>query len=103
TLDLKERWRFPRGNVIRVKDVDGDYFYSASPFCHTRVKATWADLLNPDRYEAFAFDPATSEYRWQRDTAPTTQADEQKLLQAGKLPAERVRYQFADATGGPVR
>lgn len=104
TLDLKETWRFPRGNAVRVTDAAGDYFYFASPFPHTRVKVTWDSLLDPTQYESLAFDPAAKGYSWQRATAPTTQADERKLIEAGALPAAAARYQVTDAaTGKPVQ
>ena len=98
TLDPKDRWRHPRGNAFR----HGDHFYFASPLAHTRVKATWADLLDPRRYEAFAFDPTSGKYAWQRDVGPTTQADEQKLLRAGRMKPDAARYSFRNAEDRPV-
>ena len=82
---------------------DGDFFYFAEPLAHTRVKATWDCLLDPTCYEAFVFDPAAKTYTWQHDVRPTTQADEQKLIRAGKLAAEQARYAIvAAATGESV-
>lgn len=99
TLDLKDTWRFPRGNSVRVRQTDGEYFYFAAPFCQTRVKATWAALLDPTSYEAIAVDE-NGNYVWQSRRPPTTQADEQKLLRDGKLKAEQARYAMVDASSG---
>jgi hypothetical protein len=99
TLDRKDNWHFPRGNAVRVSHADGEYFYFAAPFCHTRVKATWAALLDPSRYEALAVDES-GKYVWQRGSAargPRTQADEEKLLRDGKLKANEARYALRDA------
>jgi hypothetical protein len=99
TLEAANTWRFPRGNALR-KD---DYFYFASPFLHTRVKATWEAITDPKQYEAFVLDVEKGEYAWRRDAAPTTQADEQKLRTGGKLAADRAHYDVTDvASGAPV-
>ncbi len=104
TFDLENRWRFPRGNAFRVTEADGDYFYFASPLAHTRVKATWENLLDPMTYEALAFDPDGRAYKWQRELPPTTQNGEQKLLNAGQMDADQARYAIvAAATGKQVQ
>jgi hypothetical protein len=100
TMDLKETWRFPRGNAFRVREADGDYFYFASPLAHTRVKATWECLLDSACYEALVYDSAAKKYAWQRDAGPTTQAGEQKLLGTGKLTGAEARYAIVDAVTG---
>jgi hypothetical protein len=97
-FDLKDAWRHPRGNAFR----HGDTFYFAAPLAYTRVKAAWADLRDPTKYEAFAFDPASGKYAWQRDAGPTTQADERRLLRAGTMKPEAARYSFLDAKKRPV-
>src|SRR6185369_14227741 len=97
-LELTNVWRFPRGNAVK----HGDYYYFASPFCHTRVKAQWSDLIDPDKYEALAFDPATKSYAWRRDRDPTTQKEERELLRDGKLAADAARYRLLDAAGEEV-
>ncbi|OWK44380.1 hypothetical protein [Fimbriiglobus ruber] len=103
TFDRDNKWRFPRENAIRVRGTDGDYFYFASPFCHTRVKAVWGDILDPSHYEALEVDPETGTYRWQRERPPTTQTEESRLVKAGRLAKENARYQIDDAkTGTPV-
>ena len=98
SLEPRDTWQFPRGNAVRVTEADGDYVYFASPLCHTRVKATWGDVKDPRRYEALLFDPKAGRYVWQRDAAPTAQAEEAKLK-----PGDAARYAIVDAaTGKPV-
>ena len=97
-LDLGEKWRFPQGNAVRVREGDGDYWYFAAPLCHTRVKATLQAVRDPANYEAFAWDG--ERYAWTRDHAPTTQHAEDELIRAGKLSAEAARYRVVDAVTG---
>ena len=101
-LELSNAWRHPRGNAVRVRETDGDYFYFVDAFANTRVKADWKSLIDPNSYEAFAFDAAKKSYRWQRDAAPTTQAEERKLVGEGKLKAAEGHYQLADDRGQTV-
>jgi hypothetical protein len=101
---LHEKWRFPRGHAVRVTDAGGDHFYFAQPFLHTRVKATLKDLLDPQSYEALHYDEASGAWQWQREKAPTTQADERFLLLSGRMKEENTRHNLTDAaTGKPVR
>jgi hypothetical protein len=101
-LDPKNTWQFPRGNAIRVHEMDGDYFYFASPLCHTRVKATWQAVRDPEQYEAFVLDPKTGTYSWRRDVEPTTQAAERRLLREHRIPETAVHYALHDTTGKSV-
>jgi len=100
TLDLKNTWRFPRGNAFRVREDGVEYFYFAAPLAHTRVPATWDSLQNPDRYEALTLDPVSRTYSWRRDGVPTTQADEERLLRTGALKSDQARYQLVDVLSG---
>ncbi len=100
----EEKWRFPQGQAVRAADEGGDYFYFSQPFLHTRVPATLKDILNPPSYEALHFDEASGEWNWQRDLPPTSQADESRLLQTGKMKPEKARYHLVEAASGkPVR
>jgi len=100
TLPLTENWRFPRGNAVCI----GEYYYFAFPFLHTRVKATLESVRTPEHYEAFAFDPKTKAYTWQRDAEPTTQSEESKLLTSKSMPRDQARYQLTEvASGKPVQ
>jgi hypothetical protein len=98
TLDPNDTWRHPSGNAVR----DGEYVYFASPFCHTRVTATYAAVTDPAAYEALTVDPATGEYRWQVEKPPTTQADEEKWIRDGTLKPGNARYRLTDAAGNAV-
>jgi hypothetical protein len=101
TFDLKKTtWQFPNHNAVRIQDAAGDYYYFAHPFLYSRVRATYEAILDPDRYEAFAYDALSKKYRWQRADKPTRQTDEQRLLKEGKLAAALARYQLVDATTG---
>lgn len=68
-LEESNTWKFPRGNAVR----DGEYWYFASPFCHTRVKADWDSIRDPNAYEAYAIDPVTKQFAWQKDRPPSSQ------------------------------
>lgn len=104
TFDLENHWRFPTGNTRLVKEADGEYFYISGPFANIRVPADWQSLLEPQQYQALAFDVQLQDYRWQHDRPPTTQSEERKLIESGKLPAEKARYQLIDvATEKQVR
>lgn len=104
TLDLENHWRFPNANARLVEEADGNRFYFSGPFAYIRVAADWNSLLDPDQYEALAFDVESKEYRWQRDLPPTTQAEERKLIESKKMPEELARYQLVNvADGQPVR
>lgn len=100
TFDPKNSWRHPQGNAVRATEPDGEYYYFAAPFCHTRVRATGKAVADPTAYEALAFDPGPGEYRWQKTSPPTKQSDERNLLRSGKLNPEAVRYQLVDAKTG---
>lgn len=104
TFDLKDHWRFPTGNTRLVEESEGRYFYFSGPFANIRVPAGWKSLLEPKAYQALAFDAEKRDYRWQSEQPPTTQANERQLLESGKLPAEKARYQLIDAAADkPVR
>lgn len=104
TLDLKEKWRHPRGHAVKIQDAEGEFYYFAAPFFYTRVKATYEDVLNPASYQALRFDEITLLWRWQRGLPPTTQAEELVMINAGAMPAGPARYEFKDvATGKQVR
>ncbi len=100
TLDLQDKWRFPRGSSVRASDATGDYWYFCEPFANVRVRAMWDDVLKPEKYESFAFDDAAGEYRWQRQFMPTSQSEEKKLIQTGKIATAAARYQLRDVDTG---
>lgn len=95
-LNKDEKWRFPRGHPVRVREGDGDWFYFSLPFLHTRVKATVADLTNPASYEAYRFNETEQRWQWQKELPPTTPGEEAALIKAGKLPAAQAHFQLKD-------
>ena len=101
-LPKDEKWRYPEGNAVRVKHAEGDFFYFAFPFCHTRVKATLKDVLRPASYEALVFDEQAGQWQWQREKAPTTLSEETKLLLMKKMPPEQTRYRLKSADSGKL-
>jgi hypothetical protein len=99
-LDKANTWRFPRGHAVQA----GECFYFSDSFLHTRVRAKWADLIDPGSYEALHYDEGERVWRWQREQPPTMQNDETRLLLKGIMPAEQARYRLKDvATGKLVR
>lgn len=104
SLDLKEKWRFPRGHAVKISEPEGEFYYFASPFLYTRVKATYEDVLNPSSYQALRYDKISMQWRWQKGLPPTTQIDEQILISTGTMPAGPARYELKDiATGKMVK
>ena len=100
---IEETGRFPRGNAVSVAEDDKQYIYFCQPLAHTRVAAKWESIIDPAAYEALAWDAKTQRYRWQKEAAPTTQRNEQRLIEAGKLPREQARFALIDAeTDSPV-
>ena len=99
-LDSHELWRFPRGNAVRVDDANGNFFYFTESFANTRVKADWDSVIDPQQYQALAFDETTAAYVWQAKLPPTTQAQERELVRTGKMRPEQARYQLVDAASG---
>src|ERR1700710_369574 len=72
------------------------------PFCHTRVKAARASIIDPASYEALRFDENLKEWVWQREKVATTQGEELKLLLAGKMKREQAMFQLKDADSGKL-
>ena len=100
SIDMSETWRFPRGNAVRVTEAEGEFFYFAFPFSHTRVRAKFREVCDPQSYESLAFDQVSQTWRWQKESPPTSQKEEAVLLDAGHMPDHLARYQFKEATSG---
>ena len=97
-------WQHPQGNAVLAKGADGDWLYFATPFCQTRVKASYDAVQNTSSYESLVWSPEQRDYVWQNTLKPTTQKDEEKLIAAKQLPADKARMQVVDAqTGKPVQ
>lgn len=103
-LDDKLEWQHPQGNAFRHREGGTDWFYFCSSFAATRVPATYADVMNPDSYEALAWSVEKQDYCWQKALSPVLQTTEAALLAARQMPAERALLQVQDAlTGKAVR
>jgi hypothetical protein len=96
-------WQHPQGNAVRTKGENGDWIYFSTPFCRTRVKASYDSVLNTSAYESLAWSAEQGDYVWQQALKPTTQKDEESLIAAKKMPEEKARMQVVAAqTGKPV-
>ncbi len=104
SLDIKEKWRFPRGHAVKVKEEEGEFYYFAAPFFYTRVKATYEDVINPASYQSLKYSDVTLQWHWQRGLAATTQSDEMALISTGGMSPGPARYSLKDVdTGKPVK
>jgi hypothetical protein len=97
-------WQHPQNNTVRARGtgadgVERDYFYFATPFCVTRVPATYEDVQNTSSYEAFAWSAEMKEHVWQ-PSEPLTQETEATLIKEGKLAKDKAYLQVKDATSG---
>ncbi len=113
-----EKWRFPKGHAVRVKDADGDFIYfgGETPLPMVRVKATYEAIIDPDAYEAFTClstpsldgkaPPVVRDeaghpvYRWTRDAPPLTPEQERMLISAKQIPEADARWQVRDIESG---
>jgi hypothetical protein len=99
-LDKAEPWRFPNGASMKSTEDGVDWWYFCAPFPHTRVRATAEAVKDPAAYEAFTWNEKERGWRWQKSAAPTTQAEERRLMREGKLPKDQARFQLQDAASG---
>lgn len=92
----------PSDHPLRVRDAEGEWFVFPGPYPTKRVRARWADVLDPARYEGFtclrpgarwngkdsplAHAPAGGlEFAWRADTAAITPARWADLAAAGRV------------------
>jgi hypothetical protein len=103
TFEFTNTWQIPSGQAFRHADHDGDFVYFADPFPVVRVPANLEALCDPLQYQAYYWDAALQQYRWQHEHPPTTQTLEHKLLQEQTLSATAARFQIAERdTNRPV-
>ncbi len=100
-------WQYPQNNAVRAKgsgsDGERDYFYFSTPFCVTRVPATYEDVQNTSSYEALVWSDEMKSHVWQAGGEPLSQESEAKLVSEKKMPKSEARLQVEDAqTGKPV-
>ncbi|MCX5683309.1 MAG: hypothetical protein NT049_06455 [Planctomycetota bacterium] len=116
-FDIKEPWRYPDGNAIRITEGKADHYLFPHPFPVVRAPARLDDLKNPAKYEAFTCLAPGTKYTkgdakverdpdgkavwgWKPDTDPVSQPHEGELIQSGKLKADEAHFQLVDAESG---
>lgn len=112
-LPLSEKWRFPTGHPIRHEEDGIPWLLFGSPTPNVRVRATFEDVLDPARYEAFTCaregathappsptlnDDGSPAWRWQRDLSPVSSKQEREWIDAGKIRPQHARFSPVDAT-----
>lgn len=119
---------FMRGQPVRHKDAEGDYWYYATPFPLVRCRADYDALLDPSQYEAFTcLRPGTHYeskegdekerganlapqldrdasgkliYAWKRDTTVVLQKEQNELIAQGLMKPEEALIRLHDAQTG---
>jgi len=109
-----------RGQPVRVKEADGEYWYFATPFPLTRCRAEYRSLLDVTQYEAYTclepgarYDPERPRlerdasgrlvYGWKRDTGAILQKEQNELIQKGLMRPEEALIGLRDVeTDKPV-
>ena len=112
---------YPQGQAVRVTVGDDGWWYFAQPYPFIRVKAEWAHVLDPARYEAWTclapgsgYDKAAPAldrgpdgrlvWGWKPNTATIDAARQKELLDAGRIKPEEAWIGLRDAaTRKPVR
>lgn len=117
-LPLEEKWRFPHGHPIAVKEAGKHWLYFGKPCLNVRVPATFEDLVDSKRYETFTcasasvggkpIDPELDRdgrpaWRWLRDGVPVDSGAEHRWAKAGKIKPRDARFCPADAAAPAER
>jgi hypothetical protein len=111
-LPLDEKWRFPHGHPV-VHEEDGKkWLMCGSPVPNVRVPATFEDLLDPAKFEAFTCaksvrsgkpdEPVrdadgTPVWQWRADLLPVDSGTEFRWVKDGKVAPRHARLCPADA------
>ena len=109
------------GSTFRHTIGGQDYYYFATPFPTTRVKADLNSIKDPRAYEGFTCLQAETRYAkadskldrsgpngrlvwgWKSNTSPILFAQQKELIDSGKIKPEECWYKLADAeTSKPV-
>jgi hypothetical protein len=100
-LPLTEKWRHPYGHAETFTEGGKSWLLFGNPALNVRVPATFSDVLDPKRYEAFTCaskngintdDAGKPVWRWQSELPPMNSEKEAALVKAGKLKAEHARF-----------
>jgi hypothetical protein len=109
-----------RGQPVRVREAEGEYWYFAVPFPLIRCRADCASLLDVTQYEAFtclepgarydAENPRLERdaagrlvYGWKRDTGVILPKEQHELIQKGLMQPDEALIQLRDVeTDKPV-
>ncbi len=75
----------PFGQTLHHTENDVEYVYFCTPYPVSRVRATWADFTNPDRYEAFT--PLIAGTRTVDTAKPALEIDAQQNVRHAWKPA----------------
>lgn len=97
-LDDTNSWRHPRGQAT----LHAGYWYFGHPFATTRVKATRADLQDPQRYEALSLTTGSDgkpTYEFAASGEPIDQKSEAAAMakDASAHPAPQLQLKAADS------
>jgi hypothetical protein len=102
-----------RGQPVRMKEADGEYWYFATPFPLTRCRADYKSLLDVTQYEAYTcLEPGARYdaehprlerdaagglvYGWKRDTGVILQKEQNELVKKGFMKAEEALIRLRD-------
>lgn len=110
-LPVDETWRHPRGHPIIHEDGGKRWLLSGNPVPTVRVPATFEDVIDPAKYEAFTCaksarggkpdEPEVADgatvWRWRADLPPVESPTEFRWVKAGKVAAKHARLCPADA------
>ena len=106
TLPATEAWRKPNGHPIPFEEDGGRWLLFGSPNPNVRVPATLKDVLDPDKYEAYACEVdkiGTPTWSWQKARPPTDSKTERRWIAEKKLKPESARFCPADAANPAER
>jgi hypothetical protein len=104
----------PHGQVMRVTDDEGDYFYFCNPFPRVRVKADWKSVFESREYEAYTplaqgevYKGADSKWAfneqgqivadWKRETPALTPQEAHEMVAKGDLSTSQARWNVLSA------
>jgi hypothetical protein len=117
TFALKQSWQCPTGQTLRQTADGSNYLLFGSAVPNVRVRADVASVSDPAAYEAFtcltaadANDAQAQRVRrdaqgrllwsWRRDAPPVGPVEEQRLVKAGVIRSDEMRFSPRDVESG---